>query len=384
MKFVQVTLVSVVILAGAALAGGGIAGAALSPIPVKTSRVDEFAPAADGAWFSWTQASRARPNHYNVFVRRGSRRSVRVNPAGTEGAGGGIDGRTLVYYQYKGNRAGDIRKFNLRTHRRSNFPSKVTTRWDEYHPTISGRWVLFTRYKSTTRTTKVLLFNTRTGGLRTLGSGRGTLRYVYSGQVNGDYVAWGRVGPRGQDVYLYRISTNANTRIPRPVFAQYNPAVAKDGTIYYERSGNACGASASLIRYPLGGPVTVLHSFPAGIDGGFGFVQERADRSLHMFYGQVRCRNNRWDIYKVIDSHTLEISKDGTGTGSVESNPAGIACGTGCQAIFHGGTTVTLTATPDAGSIFSSWSDPACGTNVSCPVTVETDISLTATFDPAP
>jgi hypothetical protein len=377
------TFLRLAIPLAAALASAGIAGAELTPIAVKSSPADESTPAADGPWFSWTQWSHAHPSHYNVYVRRGSGRTIKVNLAGTKGGGGGIDGVTLVYDQHKGNIAGDIRKFNLKTHRRSNFPAKVSTRWHEYHPTISGSWVLFTRYFSTaTPKTKVLLYNTHTHVLRTLGSDSGRHRYVYSGQVNGDYAAWSRIRPGGSDVYLYRISAQTNTKIPRLVHDQYNPSVAADGTIYYFRSGNECGATVKLVRYPLGGPATVLYSFPAGVDGGYQYVQERADGSLHTFYGRVSCRNFRWDIHKVIDSHTVQVSKDGAGTGTVTSVPAGIDCGANCQAVFHGGTVVTLTATPDSGLSFSGWSDASCGANPTCQITVEDDVSLTATFGP--
>jgi hypothetical protein len=383
MKLFRVVILSAA-LGGASLAGLSGAEAALSPLPVKTSLADEYAPAADGAWVTWTQASHAHPNRFNVFARRSSGPKIKVNPAGTNGAGGGIDGSTLVYGQSRGNIAGDIRKFNLKTHRRSDFPAKVSSRWHEYHPTISRPWVLFSRYFSTTRTTKVFLFNMETSALRMLGSESGRHRYVYSGQVNGDYAVWGRVRPSGQDVFLYRISRKESTKIPSPVFAQYDPAVAADGTIYYERSGNACGASVSLVRKPLGGTATVLHSFPAHVDGGFGYVQEKSDGSLHFFFGQVKCRSGRWDIYKVIDSFSVSVSKQGTGAGGVTSDPVGIDCGVDCQATFHGGSTVTLTATPDTGSIFSGWSDPSCGTNASCPLILESDVSLTATFDLGP
>lgn len=74
-------------------------------------------------------------------------------------------------------------------------------------------------------------------------------------------------------------------------------------------------------------------------------------RITRLDFGQVRCRSNRWDIYKVSDSHTVSVLKGGSGAGSVSSDPAGINCGSACAAIFHGGTLVTLTATPDAGSV---------------------------------
>jgi len=49
---------------------------------------------------------------------------------------------------------------------------------------------------------------------------------------------------------------------------------------------------------------------------------------------------------------TLTVVK--TGNGTVTSSPAGINCGTTCSASFARNTTVTLTATPDAGSAVQS------------------------------
>ena len=49
---------------------------------------------------------------------------------------------------------------------------------------------------------------------------------------------------------------------------------------------------------------------------------------------------------------TLTVTPAGAGTGTVTSAPAGINCGATCSAAFPGGTSVTLTATPAAGSTF--------------------------------
>jgi hypothetical protein len=356
----------------------------LDTIPVRTSSAVEFTPSSQGTWFSWAQSSLAHPNRSSVFVQDGSNPKIKVNAPGTSGEGGGFNGDTLVYYEYQGKWAGDIRKFNLRTHRRSNFPAKVSTGWDEYYPTMSGPWVLFTRYISSTRTTKVLLYNVQTRELRTLGTARGRKREVYSGQVNGDFVVWGRVQPGGEDVYLYRISANAGTTIPRTVFAQYDPSVATDGTVYYAQSTNTCGGAVSLVRYIPGQGATVLHDFPAGTDFGHSYVDAEPDGSLQVFFGQYACQQNGEDIYKAIDSFSVSVARAGGGAGTVTSEPAGIECGTTCQSSFHGGHTVGFTAIPASGSVFSGWSDPLCATNPVCAFSVESDTSLTATFDPAP
>ena len=62
----------------------------------------------------------------------------------------------------------------------------------------------------------------------------------------------------------------------------------------------------------------------------------------------------RLDIYSTVQTHlaTLHVYKDGAGSGTVTSDPAGIDCGLICSAGFTRGDTVTLTAAPAAGSIF--------------------------------
>src|SRR5262249_38125860 len=157
-------------------------------------------------------------------------------------------------------------------------------------------------------------YNLQSRELRTLGTDSGRHRWVYSGQVNWPYAAWGRVAPGGADVYLYNISTNTNTTVPRDVAEQYNPSVARDGTIYFGRGGRECGAGISLARYVPGGVTTVLHEFPAGTDIGDSYVDERANGSLQLFFGQFNCRQKRSDIYKAIDSYTVSVSKAGSGT----------------------------------------------------------------------
>ncbi len=76
----------------------------------------------------------------------------------------------------------------------------------------------------------------------------------------------------------------------------------------------------------------------------------------------------------------LNISKSGTGTGSVTSNPAGINCGTTCSSNYSSGSSVTLTATPASGSSFTGWSGACTGTNT-CVVTMNAATMVTANFE---
>ncbi|MDP3874955.1 MAG: hypothetical protein Q8Q22_00325, partial [bacterium] len=74
------------------------------------------------------------------------------------------------------------------------------------------------------------------------------------------------------------------------------------------------------------------------------------------------------------------VSKSGTGSGTVTSVPAGIDCGSSCSASYTDGTSVTLTATPSAGSTFTSWAGACTGTG-SCTISMTAARAVTATFN---
>ena len=77
---------------------------------------------------------------------------------------------------------------------------------------------------------------------------------------------------------------------------------------------------------------------------------------------------------------TLTVDKAGEGSGTVTSTPSGIDCGSTCSTSFDDGTSVTLTATPDAGSTFSSWSGCEPQTQTQCSVTMTQATTVTVTF----
>ena len=79
--------------------------------------------------------------------------------------------------------------------------------------------------------------------------------------------------------------------------------------------------------------------------------------------------------------YQLSIGK--TGLGTITSKPAGIDCGIYCFASFEEGTTVSLTALPDAGQSFEGWSG-ACSGKTTCLVTMDRAKSVAALFASAP
>ncbi len=173
-----------------------------------------------------------------------------------------------------------------------------------------------------------------------------------------------------------------------------------------------CTATFDDAPPPQGDPVTitinnsgggVVTSDPAGIDCGavcsFIFQNTRivlsavpdAGFSFDGFGGDADCADGELDgvvnatctatFTQLTNQSTLTIVLAGAGVGSVTSRPAGIACGSDCEADFDDGTVVSLAARADPGSVFAGWSGACTGGAVTS-VTVSGATSCTATFDP--
>ncbi|WP_243374401.1 hypothetical protein [Geotalea sp. SG265] len=101
-------------------------------------------------------------------------------------------------------------------------------------------------------------------------------------------------------------------------------------------------------------------------------------------YGNVYSLAGRY--FQFVDvsqptNNTLSIAFSGTGSGTVTSTPAGIACNTSCDAQFSTGTQVTLHPAPSAYSLFTGWANGACSGTGDCLLTLNTDTTVTAAFD---
>jgi hypothetical protein len=73
--------------------------------------------------------------------------------------------------------------------------------------------------------------------------------------------------------------------------------------------------------------------------------------------------------------------KQGNGDGTITSSPAGINCGSTCSYQFVSGTSVTLTATPNSVSSFSSWSGDFSGNSTTFTITMNSNKTVYATFN---
>jgi hypothetical protein len=68
------------------------------------------------------------------------------------------------------------------------------------------------------------------------------------------------------------------------------------------------------------------------------------------------------------------------GKGKVSSSDGVIACGSSCQGFYAMGATVTFTAQPASGAVFTGWSGACTGAQPTCTLTLNDALTTTATF----
>ncbi len=170
----------------------------------------------------------------------------------------------------------------------------------------------------------------------------------------------------GNSVSVIDTGTNAVTTTTVVGLAPLGVAISPDSSYAYV--ANSSDKSISIINVSTDTVETTVSvgTTPAGVaispDGTRGYVANSADGTLSELGGP----------------RTLTISISGTGIGTVTSSPAGITCGTSCQARYPINSVVTLTAAAASGSTFSGWSgDPGCSSGV---VTMSGNPNCTATF----
>ncbi len=161
-----------------------------------------------------------------------------------------------------------------------------------------------------------------------------------------------------------------------PGSTTYSLTVSKSGTGTVSGSGISCGSTCSGV-YASGTTVTLTATPDAGMTftGWSGAATGTANPVTLTMNGDLTLTA----AFSGITSYTLSVTRAGEGSGTVTSSPSGVSCGSTCSASFAGNTSVTLTAAPASGSIFTGWSGACSGTG-SCVVSMTAARSVTATF----
>jgi uncharacterized repeat protein (TIGR01451 family)/uncharacterized protein (TIGR03382 family) len=145
-----------------------------------------------------------------------------------------------------------------------------------------------------------------------------------------------------------------------------------------ERVGLVNQMICGLGTIPAGAAVTVTIVVTAVSERYVGFITN--DAAVASDLGDPDLTNNSAHVVTMVVLPSLTVTKAGTGSGRVTSSPPGIDCGAVCSSPFPGGTSVTLTGTAAAGSVFDGWSGGGCGGTGTCTVDVSTEVAVTATF----
>jgi hypothetical protein len=150
------------------------------------------------------------------------------------------------------------------------------------------------------------------------------------------------------------------------------------GTIASAPAGISCSSGTCAAAFNEGASVTLTATATVGsVFAGWSGACSGAGAATLTISAAAACTATFTP-----DSNSLSVTLAGSGTGSVVSTPAGISCSAGiCAAVFVSGTSVTLTAAPNAGSTFTGWSGACSGTG-SVTLTINAATACTATFAP--
>ncbi len=200
-----------------------------------------------------------------------------------------------------------------------------------------------------------------------LPEGANTIYAVYSGDYN-----------YGSSPLVSTVVTEAAPSAPTTVTVT-GPSSVKPGATYSATtSTNGTGA----VRYALAADPAPPAGMTIGSDGAVSFQVPATGLSAFSYRVVATGATGRAEssTTTVTAGWTLTVAKSGAGSGTVTSAPAGIDCGSVCSARFAGGASVTLTATPAAGSKLAGWSGGGCSGTGTCPLGMSSDKSITATF----
>ncbi len=151
------------------------------------------------------------------------------------------------------------------------------------------------------------------------------------------------------------------------------------GTVASSPAGIDCGTTCST-PFASGASVT-LTAAPAAGSSFTGWSGSGCSGTSTCTVVMSEARNVTAEFAVVPPgSFNLMVSKSGTGAGTVTSSPAGIDCGSDCSETLQDGSSVTLTATPAAGSSFTAWSGSGCSGSSTCTVVMSEARAVTAQF----
>jgi hypothetical protein len=295
---VRVFIICSLAAASAFILAAPVATATVTTEVVLNTSATEIEPSVGNGYFGWAQASKAHPRRFNVFAKPDGGSRFRVNADGTTGFASDIDDTTFVFGQRSGDRAGNIRFFDLVSKTPSNPPAGVNTRLQETGGKLAGNNLLFGRYSNSTG--KIYLYDLAMQ-TQTLLDSIAAPGYVQTGDVDGGFAAWIRCRRFAHcNTFVYNIATKQKTHVPNPQRrSQYAVSLADDGTVYFGESSNInCGKSLAVWRWDVGGSRERLFGVGRHRDIAVTTPIENLGGSTTLYYDRYDCRSGAVDIFK--------------------------------------------------------------------------------------
>jgi hypothetical protein len=176
------------------------------------------------------------------------------------------------------------------------------------------------------------------------------------------YLVKGRLWDRLGDWPVYDPNTG---EVTFRTLARLDVFKRGQGTVVSTPAAIDCGAICG-VDLPVGGGL----SLTATPDPGYRFGHWEGDACSGAAPTCAAWVTTWTRTTAVFDQASLvTVTRSGTGSGSVASTPAGLACGAACSATFDPGRSLSLTATADAGSRFAGWSGACTGADATCTFT---------------
>lgn len=161
-------------------------------------------------------------------------------------------------------------------------------------------------------------------------------------------------------------------------------SVSGTGTVSSQPAGINCPAAGCDGSFAANTTVT-LSATPGASQSFTGWSGACSGAATTCAVGMSQVRSVQASFAPIVGTVTNAVlSVSLTGSGTVASNPAGINCGSACTASFSINSQVTLTATPAAGQVFSSWGGACSGSVATCSVQMSQARSVQAVFGQAP
>jgi hypothetical protein len=286
---------------------------AYTVVPIKTTAAVEDYPQAvtfgGHSYFAWTQWAKTSSRTGVIWVETDGGAPKRVNDPKTLAFTTGIDPTTgTLIYQQTPSRSGDsnLYTYDLTTGVSTLIPSVNSPYWD-CCADMQGSEVLYetNQFSSKRSPWKIFLYDTGTHTRTTLDHSTYGCACLISGNIDGDYLTW----TKGAHVYVWNIATQtrvAKLSPPRGKY-DYNPFIVDptpgspgDETLYWTKSGYACGSHVSFYEAPLAhlGNTTKVLSLPSGKDT-FSMNVDSSAGENDLYFGRVSCKSGTSNIYEI-------------------------------------------------------------------------------------